>query len=81
MSDGGVNYKVNCFNHFSVHLVNAGPFIEWKVDIDSPMDTHRHLSHLIGVSTLNSSCDSTQKNHSYTQVMLSHHMILLCKVV
>ena len=24
-------------------------FEEWKVDMDSPTDTHRHLSHLIGL--------------------------------
>ena len=25
------------------------PDAEWKVDMDSPTDTHRHLSHLIGL--------------------------------
>jgi hypothetical protein len=25
------------------------PHTEWKIDMDSPKDTHRHLSHLIGV--------------------------------
>ena len=36
--------------------LTAGPFLEWKVDMDSPTDTHRHLSHLIGVSELGPSC-------------------------
>ncbi|OCH86005.1 glycoside hydrolase family 95 protein [Obba rivulosa] len=29
--------------------MDKGIHIEWKVDMDSPTDTHRHLSHLIGL--------------------------------
>lgn len=30
-------------------LIRTNSFVEWKVDMDSPTDTHRHLSHLIGL--------------------------------
>ncbi|KAH8109494.1 glycoside hydrolase family 95 protein [Phellopilus nigrolimitatus] len=29
--------------------MDKGIHIEWKVDLDSPTDTHRHLSHLVGL--------------------------------
>ncbi|KAF9493689.1 hypothetical protein BDN71DRAFT_1449921 [Pleurotus eryngii] len=32
-----------------IHIGSWGQLQEWKVDLDSPTDTHRHLSHLIGV--------------------------------
>ncbi|EIN05501.1 hypothetical protein PUNSTDRAFT_74418 [Punctularia strigosozonata HHB-11173 SS5] len=32
-----------------VHVGSWGQLQEWKVDMDSPTDTHRHLSHLIGL--------------------------------
>ncbi|KAF4585052.1 hypothetical protein EYR40_001887 [Pleurotus pulmonarius] len=32
-----------------IHIGSWGQLQEWKVDMDSPTDTHRHLSHLIGV--------------------------------
>ena len=48
--------------------------------MDSPTDTHRHLSHLIGVSRLGPSYHVTQKISSYTQVMLSQHMTQPYKV-
>ncbi|OCB90700.1 glycoside hydrolase family 95 protein [Sanghuangporus baumii] len=31
-----------------VHIGSWGQLQEWKVDMDSPTDTHRHLSHLVG---------------------------------
>ncbi|KAH8096812.1 glycoside hydrolase family 95 protein [Cristinia sonorae] len=31
------------------HIGSWGQLQEWKVDMDSPSDTHRHLSHLIGL--------------------------------
>lgn len=54
-------------------------YVEWKVDMDSPTDTHRHLSHLIGVSELALRCVTQLKKYSYTQAMLLHHMNLLSK--
>ena len=30
-----------------VHIGSWGQLQEWKVDLDSPTDTHRHLSHLV----------------------------------
>jgi alpha-L-fucosidase 2 len=32
-----------------VNLTKLFWYTEWKVDLDSPTDTHRHLSHLIGL--------------------------------
>ncbi|CCM03449.1 uncharacterized protein FIBRA_05582 [Fibroporia radiculosa] len=32
-----------------IHIGWWGQLQEWKVDMDSPTDTHRHLSHLIGL--------------------------------
>lgn len=32
-----------------IHIGSWGQLQEWKVDMDSPTDTHRHLSHLIGL--------------------------------
>ncbi|KAI1792253.1 Six-hairpin glycosidase-like protein [Ganoderma leucocontextum] len=32
-----------------IHIGPWGQLQEWKVDMDSPDDTHRHLSHLIGL--------------------------------
>ncbi|VDB95612.1 unnamed protein product [Peniophora sp. CBMAI 1063] len=32
-----------------IHIGNWGQFQEWKFDMDKPNDTHRHLSHLIGL--------------------------------
>ncbi|TFK91898.1 glycoside hydrolase family 95 protein [Polyporus arcularius HHB13444] len=32
-----------------IHIGSWGQLQEWKVDMDSPDDTHRHLSHLIGL--------------------------------
>ncbi|EMD36191.1 glycoside hydrolase family 95 protein [Gelatoporia subvermispora B] len=32
-----------------IHIGYWGQLQEWKVDMDSPTDTHRHLSHLIGL--------------------------------
>lgn len=43
--------------------LTAGSFLEWKVDMDSPTDTHRHLSHLIGVSELSPSCVTQLKKN------------------
>ncbi|EJD07952.1 glycoside hydrolase family 95 protein [Fomitiporia mediterranea MF3/22] len=32
-----------------IHIGSWGQLQEWKVDMDSPTDTHRHLSHLVGL--------------------------------
>lgn len=32
-----------------IHVGSWGQLQEWKIDMDSPSDTHRHLSHLIGL--------------------------------
>jgi alpha-L-fucosidase 2 len=32
-----------------VHIGSWGQLQEWKFDQDSPTDTHRHLSHLVGL--------------------------------
>jgi len=32
-----------------IKIGSWGQFQEWKMDLDSPNDTHRHLSHLIGL--------------------------------
>lgn len=45
---------------------------EWKVDMDSPSDTHRHLSHLVGlypgyaISSYDSSVQAPPSNSSPT---------------
>jgi hypothetical protein len=48
-SDHGVSSKV-CNSHLLLgHTPYKSFSAEWKVDMDSPTDTHRHLSHLIGL--------------------------------
>ena len=48
---------------------------EWKVDMDSPTDTHRHLSHLIGLypgyslTNYNASVQGTAVNYTRDQVI------------
>ncbi|TCD62716.1 hypothetical protein EIP91_006542, partial [Steccherinum ochraceum] len=32
-----------------IHIGSWGQLQEWKLDMDNPSDTHRHLSHLIGL--------------------------------
>jgi hypothetical protein len=45
--DLGANFKVN-MNLTTLELSNESP-TEWKVEKDLMTDTHRHLSHLIGL--------------------------------
>jgi len=40
----------------SFALVTVPYTIEWKIDMDRPTDTHRHLSHLIGVRLFYLTC-------------------------
>ena len=48
-------------------------FVEWKIDMDSPTDTHRHLSHLIGlypgyaVASYNSSVQAPPNGTAYSK--------------
>jgi hypothetical protein len=46
--DLGVNFKVNV-NLTTLKLIERVPPTEWKVEKDKTTDTHRHLSHLIGL--------------------------------
>lgn len=51
-SDHGANFKVplaSILASLYPLLPTHGGRAEWKVDMDSPTDTHRHLSHLIGL--------------------------------
>ncbi|KAF7792686.1 hypothetical protein EIP86_003784 [Pleurotus ostreatoroseus] len=61
-----------------IHIGSWGQLQEWKVDMDSPTDTHRHLSHLIGLypgyalSSYDSSVQSLpegQKAYTKSQVL------------
>ena len=61
------------------HLVsrhNLTVAVEWKLDMDSPNDTHRHLSHLIGMypgyalTSFNATIQgpsASEKNNTYTK--------------
>ncbi|KAL1751423.1 glycoside hydrolase family 95 protein [Schizophyllum commune] len=55
-----------------IHIGSWEQLQEWKVDMDDPDDTHRHLSHLIGlypgyaIASYNESLQSTSSNVSYT---------------
>ncbi len=46
MLGGGGKYKVK-FSHF-ISTIQADSVTEWKMDIDTKNNTHRHLSHLNG---------------------------------
>ncbi|TFY55805.1 hypothetical protein EVJ58_g8016 [Rhodofomes roseus] len=52
-----------------IHIGSWGQLQEWKVDMDSPTDTHRHLSHLIGLypGYAIASYDPSIQNGSTTQ--------------
>ncbi|OBZ77369.1 putative alpha-fucosidase A [Grifola frondosa] len=59
-----------------IHIGSWGQLQEWKVDMDSPSDTHRHLSHLVGlypgyaVSSYNPSIQAvTGHNYSKSDVL------------
>jgi len=46
--DLGANFKVNV-NLITLKLIERVSPTEWKVEKDKTTDTHRHLSHLIGL--------------------------------
>ncbi|KAG5651905.1 hypothetical protein H0H81_006986 [Sphagnurus paluster] len=52
-----------------LHIGSWGQLQEWKVDKDSPTDTHRHISHLIGLypGYAISSYDPTVQGVKYTK--------------
>ncbi|KAI0718400.1 glycoside hydrolase family 95 protein [Cerioporus squamosus] len=58
-----------------IHIGSWGQLQEWKVDMDSPDDTHRHLSHLIGlypgyaVTNYNATVQATASNYTYDEVI------------
>ncbi|TFK47366.1 glycoside hydrolase family 95 protein [Heliocybe sulcata] len=69
-----------------IHTGSWGQLQEWKVDLDRQNDTHRHLSHLIGlypgyaISSYNASLQaSSDPNASYTreQVLAAAKVSLL----
>lgn len=50
VSDHGASFKVNINNILSIPVANPDVLpAEWKVEKDRRTDTHRHLSHLIGL--------------------------------
>ncbi|KAM5541725.1 hypothetical protein V8D89_004454 [Ganoderma adspersum] len=58
-----------------IHIGSWGQLQEWKVDMDSPSDTHRHLSHLIGlypgyaVTGYNPAVQQTTQNYTHDEVI------------
>ena len=66
-SASGCVYHLDYIDECLIH------FPEWKIDMDSPNDTHRHLSHLVGlypgyaVSNFNSSLQVS--NLTYAEVI------------
>lgn len=52
---------------------SGGKLSEWKIDMDSPNDTHRHLSHLVGLypgyalASYNSSIQAPPHGQAYTK--------------
>ncbi|TBU60468.1 Six-hairpin glycosidase-like protein [Dichomitus squalens] len=58
-----------------IHIGSWGQLQEWKVDMDSPTDTHRHLSHLVGlypgyaVSGYNATVQATAENYTHDEVI------------
>ncbi|KAI0646085.1 glycoside hydrolase family 95 protein [Trametes meyenii] len=58
-----------------IHIGSWGQLQEWKVDMDSPTDKHRHLSHLIGlypgyaISGYNPAVQATKQNLTTDQVL------------
>ena len=56
--------------------------VEWKLDMDRPDDTHRHLSHLIGlypgyaVASFDPSIQSTGTNYTHSEVLAAAEISL-----
>ncbi|KAH9855593.1 glycoside hydrolase family 95 protein [Lenzites betulinus] len=66
-----------------IHVGSWGQLQEWKVDMDSPTDTHRHLSHLIGLypgyalTSYNATVQSTAQNLTQAQVLAAAETSLI----
>ncbi|KAI0634935.1 glycoside hydrolase family 95 protein [Trametes polyzona] len=66
-----------------IHVGSWGQLQEWKVDMDSPTDTHRHLSHLIGLypgyalTNYNASIQATKQNLTPEQVLAAAETSLI----
>ncbi|KAM5543882.1 hypothetical protein V8D89_002499 [Ganoderma adspersum] len=58
-----------------IHIGSWGQLQEWKVDMDSPSDTHRHLSHLVGlypgyaITGYDPAVQQTRKNYTHEEVI------------
>ncbi|KAI0746485.1 Six-hairpin glycosidase-like protein [Daedaleopsis nitida] len=66
-----------------IHIGSWGQLQEWKVDMDSPTDTHRHLSHLIGLypgyalSSFNPTYQSSARNYTREEVLAAAEVSLI----
>ncbi|KAI0763991.1 glycoside hydrolase family 95 protein [Trametes elegans] len=66
-----------------IHVGSWGQLQEWKVDMDSPTDTHRHLSHLIGLypgyalAGYNATTQATAQNLTRDQVLAAAETSLI----
>ncbi|KAI0367157.1 hypothetical protein BV20DRAFT_1024789 [Pilatotrama ljubarskyi] len=66
-----------------IHVGSWGQLQEWKVDMDSPTDTHRHLSHLIGlypgyaIANYNATVQATNQNLTQAQVLAAAETSLI----
>ncbi|KAH9950824.1 glycoside hydrolase family 95 protein [Amylocystis lapponica] len=66
-----------------IHIGSWGQLQEWKFDMDSPTDTHRHLSHLIGlypgyaVASYDESIQSSGTNYSKSEVLEAAEVSLI----
>ncbi|EIM83954.1 uncharacterized protein STEHIDRAFT_123509 [Stereum hirsutum FP-91666 SS1] len=58
-----------------IHIGWWGQLQEWKIDMDSPTDTHRHLSHLVGLypGYAVASFNATAQSPIYTNSTLQHY--------
>ncbi|KAI0353355.1 glycoside hydrolase family 95 protein [Trametes cingulata] len=66
-----------------IHVGSWGQLQEWKVDMDSPTDKHRHLSHLIGlypgyaIANYNATEQATAQNLTQAQVLAAAETSLI----
>ncbi|KAI0827177.1 Six-hairpin glycosidase-like protein [Trametes gibbosa] len=66
-----------------IHVGSWGQLQEWKVDMDSPTDTHRHLSHLIGLypgyalTSYNASVQATSQHLTQAEVLAAAETSLI----
>ncbi|KAI0827198.1 Six-hairpin glycosidase-like protein [Trametes gibbosa] len=66
-----------------IHVGSWGQLQEWKVDMDSPTDMHRHLSHLVGLypgyalTNYDPSAQSTSQHLTQAQVLAAAETSLI----